>query len=136
MGLIWGVIGLLVGLVVGWGLLRPDPDPAEVLTEVRSNLASAAGTLEVVEIEYGESVEDGEIVASPEFEGARDALASSRSTYAEARPAVAAINEGTAAAIDDGYDAVEDSIESRADEAEVSTLITELRASLSGALGG
>src|SRR5687768_16798940 len=80
-----GLIGLLLGLLLGWGLLRPEPDPADVLGDLRATLISAAGTLEVVAIEYAESVEDGEVVAEPEYRGARDALASSRQTYEEVR---------------------------------------------------
>lgn len=133
-GLTWGLVGLLLGLLVGWGLLRPDPDPAEVLGEVRASLASAAATLEVVGIEYAESVEDGEVVASPEFRGAGDALASSRSSYAEARPAVAAINAETASAIDAAYDELEDDMDAGVDEEEVSATVEELREMLTGAL--
>jgi hypothetical protein len=134
--LLWGGVGLLVGLLVGWGLLRPEPDPAEVLSEVRSSLASASATLEVVQIEYAESVEDGEIVARAEFEGARDALASSRASYSEARSAVAAVESQTASAIDSAYEGVERAMAARGDERDVSEMIAELRQMLDEALGG
>jgi hypothetical protein len=131
-----GLLGLGIGLLVGWGLLRPEPDPAEVLGEVRADLASAAATLEVVEIEYTESVEDGRVVAPPEYEGARDALASSRARYEEARPGVAAISTQTASAIDDAYDRLAAVVDARAPAEEISTSVRELRDMLGEALGG
>lgn len=130
-----GVLGLGIGLLIGWGLLRPDPDPAEVLGDVRADLASAAATLEVVEIEYAESVEDGRVVASPEYQGARDALASSRARYEEARAGVAAVSSETASAIDDAYDRLTAAMDARAPADEISTAVRELREMLSGALG-
>jgi hypothetical protein len=130
------LLGLAAGLLIGWGLLRPDPDPAEVLGEVRAALASAAATLEVVEVEYAESIEDGRVVASPEYEGARDALASSRTLYEEARPAVAAISPDTVAAIDDAYDRLTGAVDARAPEEDVAASAHEIREMLTGALGG
>jgi hypothetical protein len=135
-GVTTGLIGLLLGLLIGWGLLRPEPDPAEVVGTIRSGLVSAAGTLEVVGIEYAESVEDGKVVAEPEYEGARSALASSRERYLEARPGVTAISPDTASSIDRAYDDLERSIERRAPEEEVTELTESLAAMLTQALGG
>jgi hypothetical protein len=131
-----GLLGLAAGLLIGWGLLRPDPHPGEVLGEVRAALASAAATLEVVEVEYAESVEDGRVEASPEYEGARDALASSRTRYGEARSGVAAISPATATAIDDAYDRLAGAVDARAPEEDVAASVRELREMLIGALGG
>ncbi len=133
---ITGVVGLLVGLLVGWGVLRPEPNPAEVMGDVRATLRSAAGTLEIVEIEYAESVEDGEIVSSPEFEGARDALDSSRQRYLEVREAVAALSPNTASEIDDAFDRLEGLVKRRAPSEDVADLARELADMLTGALGG
>lgn len=127
--------GLLVGLLVGWGLLRPGPDPVGAIEEVRSALLQAAGTLEVVEIEYAESVEDGSVIASPEYEGARDALASSREQYDEVGEAVAAISPDAASAIDDAYAELERAVSDLAPPEEVSARVEELREMLTGALG-
>lgn len=131
-----GALGLLVGLLVGWGLLRPDPDPAEVLEEVRGTLLQAAATLEVVEVEYTESVEDGAVVASPEFEGARAALASSRERYLEVREAVATVAPRVAAEIDGAYADLERLVADRAPADEVGRLVEDLRDLLMEALGG
>src|ERR671918_2632349 len=135
-GVTKGLIGLLFGLLIGWGLLRPEPDPAEVVGTIRSGLVSAAGTLEVVGIEYAESVEDGNVVAEPEYEGARSALVSSQARYLEARPGVTAISPDTASSIDRAYEDLERSIERRAPEAEVTQLTESLAQMLTEALGG
>ncbi len=129
-----GIVGVILGLLVGWGL-RPDPDPAEVLGEIRATLASAAGTLEVVEVEYTESVRDGQVVATPEFQGARAALTSSRERYLEAREAVATVAQDAASAIDRSYGELERLVERRAPPSEVSDLVRSLRGMLLQALG-
>lgn len=129
------VLGLLIGLAIGWAL-RSDPDPVEAIADVRSSLVQAAGTLEVVEIEYDEAVADGEVVARPELEGARAALASSRERYREVGDAVAAISSETASAIGDGYEDLERSIADLAPPEEVAARSADLRERLLGALGG
>lgn len=131
-----GLAGLLLGVLLGWGLLRPAPDPVAAIEELRTALVQAAGSLEIVEIEYSESVEGGEIVARPEYEGARDALASSRDRYAEVRDAVEAISPDLAAEIDRGYAELERLVGQPAPPEDVSALTEELRGALTGALGG
>jgi hypothetical protein len=129
-----GVVGFLLGLLVGWGL-GPDPDPAEVLGEVEAALWGAEGSLEVVEVEYGESVTDGEVVATPEYEGARAALASSRNRYLEVRQAVASVAPNNAAEIDRAYDELKRLVDERAPTEQVASLVTDLAGMLTGALG-
>ena len=131
-----GVAGLIIGLLVGWGILRPEPEPAEAVRQVRASLVSAAGTLEVVEVEYVESVRGGRIVATPEFQGARAALRSSRERYLEAREAVAATAPDAASAIDAAYEELERLVERRAPPREVSERTRTLRGMLLDALGG
>ncbi len=136
LALLTGAVGLFVGVLVGWGLLRPEPDPGEVLGDVRRTLASAAATLEVVEVEYAESVRNGRIVASPEYQGARDALASSRARYLEAREAVAAVAPNAASAIDASYGQLQRLIERRTAVENVSRVAGDLRQMLTRVIGG
>ena len=131
-----GIGGLIVGLLVGWGVLRPDPDPVQAIRQVRASLASAAGTLEVVEVEYAESVRDGQIVATPEFQGARAALTSSRERYLEVRGGVAAVSQDAASSIDAAYAELQRLFERRAPATEVSNLAGNLRQMLTRALDG
>lgn len=130
-----GVVGVLVGLLMGWGL-RPDPDPVEALGEVQAALRGAAGSLEVVQVEYEESVEDGQVVATPEYQGARAALASSRRRYLEVREVVASVAPDTAAEIDGAYDELDGLVDARAPTEEVGAATGELADMLTGALGG
>ncbi|MDP8957476.1 MAG: hypothetical protein M3N24_11075 [Actinomycetota bacterium] len=131
-----GIAGLIVGLLVGWGILRSEPEPAEVIRQVRASLSSAAATLEVVEVEYAESVRDGRIVATPEFQGARAALTSSRERYLEAREAVATVAPNAASAIDAAYQELQRLVERRAPRNDVSDLADDLRRMLNEALAG
>lgn len=129
------VAGLLVGLLVGWGLLRPEPDPAEALQTVRTEVVGAAGSLEVFAIEYAEAVENAQVVAPRELEGARAALASSRERYEAVAGAVTVIAPDAAAAITQTYDELERLSEQRAPEEDVAALADELDELLKGVIG-
>lgn len=132
-----GVAALVAGLLAGyavWG--RREPDAAEAVRRVRAGLRVAAGTLEVAGIEYGESVEDGRVVRSPEYRGAVDALARSRTRYAEVAPAFRLIDPDGARRAEELYAQLEDLVEDRAAEDEVRAVIEELGALLGGEAEG
>ena len=128
-----GLVGLLVGLLVGYAL-RSGPDPAGAIEETRTALLGAAATLEIVGVEYAESVEGGRIVAGSEHEAALDALASSRERYAEAAGVVAVVSPASARAIEDGYERLERMIRDLADEEDVRTAAESLGDTLASAL--
>jgi hypothetical protein len=131
------LLGAVAGLILGWAIWgRTEPDPVDAAMEIRGSLASAAGTLEVVEVEYSESVEDGDVVSTPEYEGARDALARSRSRYREVAAAVNVLAPESARRIDELYAELERSVGGPSPEEDVSELVTELRSALDGAFGG
>jgi hypothetical protein len=131
------ILGAVAGLILGWAIWgRAEPDPVEAAMEIRSSLASAAGTLEVVEVEYSESVEDGDVVSTPEYEGARDALARSRARYREVAAAVSALTPEGARRIEELYAELERSVDGPVPEEAVSELVTELREALDGVFGG
>lgn len=78
--------GFLIGGLIVWALLpEGEPSPAERTASVRSELIAAEGALEIVAIEYAESVRDGAIVAQAEYDGAKAALARSRARYEAVR---------------------------------------------------
>lgn len=119
--IVGGVVGLVIGLAMGG-----QTDPAVIAQEARTALISSAGTLEVVAIEYAEAVEDGEIVARPEYDGSVDALASSRSTYEEYAPAVEVLSPDLAAGIEAGFEEIADLMAASAPEEEVARRLDEL----------
>ena len=82
--------------------------------------------LEVVEIEYEESVEEGRVISDPEYAGARDALARSRSSYEEVRAAVAAFDPARTDSLDGAYDELDSMVRQRADPSEVAAAVDEL----------
>lgn len=121
-----------MGLVTGLALGADDADPTEAAHAIRAELIAAAGSLEVVAIEYEESVADGEIVAEAEYEGALGALASSRERYDLVRPALVSLLPAHVEPIDALYDDVERSMSARADATEVADTIEQLIALLEG----
>ena len=105
--------GLLIGGLIVW-LLAPEgePPPAERAARARSELVAAEAALEIVAIEYSESVQDGEVVAQAEYEGALAALDRSRSRYESVRDMVAEAG-GPTTEIDASYDQVASLMERR-----------------------
>src|SRR5918992_4350436 len=98
------VAGLVCGLLIGLAIGSKDPDPLEAAEEIRATLLSASGSLEVAAIEYEEAVGAEGVESEAEYEGARDALASSRAGYGEVRPALEALAPAIAESLDELYD--------------------------------
>ncbi len=134
--LVAGVVGLAIGL--GAGLLIPSggSDPVEVLRVVKQDLAGAASVLEVLQVEYRESVHDGDVVSEAEYRGSLDALARSRARFAEVRSTVEAINPDVATRAERAYADLEDLMREHADADDVSDAASELADLLTGVIGG
>jgi hypothetical protein len=127
-----GAVGVVVGVVAGILVSRSDPDPLEAARVVQAELDRAASSLDVVGIEYDESVDAGAVVSDAEYRGTQDALESSRSRFDNVRPALEVLALDRADTIDDAYAALERSIEARADPAQVTEEIESLAALLRG----
>ena len=129
------VVGGLIGLLGGF-LLRSDPAPEEVAAEVETELAAAAGSLEVVAIEYEESVVDGAVAKDAEYRGARAALDSSRARYDEVAGAVEALAPDRAAAIAAAYEDADAQMHDLVAADELMATLTELEELLRGGSSG
>jgi len=123
--------GLILGALVAF-LLQGDPDPAAIAADVDAELAAAAASLEVVAVEYEESVEEGEVVQEAEFRGAESALASSRTRYEAVAAAVETLAPERAAAIDGAYVDAEGLMNERASAEELSDVLADLEELLRG----
>jgi hypothetical protein len=131
------IVGLLIGVFIGWiAFGRAEPDPEEALERVRVALTDAATTLEIVAIEYAESVEGSEVVNEAEYEGALDALARSRARYQEFRSALTMVDQASTEQVDEGYDELGRLMEEPAGPAEVTATSEELASLLEGLVGG
>ena len=127
-----GIAGLVTGLGAGMALGSSDPDPAAAASILKTNLVSAAGSLEVAAIEYTEAVSGGRVVSEAEYSGALDALRSSRSKYSAVRSALSSLFPRQVESIDSLYDEAEDLMSARADATEVATLLEDLQLVLKG----
>ena len=115
-------MGIGIGALIG----GEEFDPADAGAQVRSELVSAAGSLEVAAVEYEESVSDGEITRRPEYEGALDALASSEDRYGDVAPALETLAPERADAISSAYDTCGDLMADLADPNEVGACLIDL----------
>jgi hypothetical protein len=118
-------MGLLIGLGAGI-LLRPDPDPVAAVRDLSADLDGAAGLLEVAQVEYEESVSGSRVTSPREYRGARAALSRSRNRFGDARPALEALSDPAAEAIDAGYDRTQALMEEPAPPARVAAALRRL----------
>lgn len=124
--LIAAAIGLLVGIVTGLVLGNDEPDPVESVREISVTLTEASSVLEIVEIEYEEALEDGTGEGDAEYEGALDALARSRTSWTEVRPAVELLAPETASEVDALYGDLDQAMTDEALPEEINELTGEL----------
>lgn len=127
-----GLACFLIGMGIGIAIGNREPAPAEVAANLQADLVSAAGSLEVAEIEYTESVSDGEITRQAEYDGALGAIDSSRAIYEEVAPALDALAPTRSQDIAGLYEECSDAMRARADTDEVTTCLTELSDLLKG----
>jgi hypothetical protein len=115
--------GLVVGVAGGWLIAaRSEPDTTEAARSIRSSLDRAAGSLEIVGIEYREAVRGREVVARAEYEGARDAALRARSLFAEIRQPLAVLDAEAAAEITADLNGLVEAVESTAEENDVAQM--------------
>jgi hypothetical protein len=132
LAIVAGLVSLLIGFGIGLGVGSRDPDPTEVASDLRADLVAAAGSLEVAEIEYTESVADGEITRQAEYEGALGAIESSEARYRQVAPALEALVPSRSDEIDALFDECGRAMRERVDPAEVTECLGELRDLLKG----
>lgn len=130
-----GVIGLLLGIGLGFLLASEDPDPAEGVRLVQQELTAAAAGLEVAGIEYTEAVDDGEVLTDAEYQGSLDALGSSRDRFEAVEDALATLAPDAADEISEGFDEAESAMEERADAEQVQAILAGLTRLLKGETG-
>jgi hypothetical protein len=97
---------LLVGGGVGFAIGRstaPERSLAELAADVRQQVRPAQSALELVTIEYPQSVEDGKIVAETEYAAARAQAQTAADTVAGARADLVALNPS---AVEDASEAI------------------------------
>jgi hypothetical protein len=118
-----GIAGVIIGGVAGWLIgASSGADPRAAMQMIRSSLTDVAGALEVVEIEYSEAVEDDDVVAETEYEGARAAAERARDLYDEVRAPLAVIASEEASEIASSLDDLIAGIDDIAHESEVGEL--------------
>lgn len=128
-----GVLGLLIGLGIGFVLGGEEPDADEGVRLVQQELIAAAAALEVAGIEYAESVDDGRVVTEAEYNGALDALESSRERFETVKDALALLSPRQAEEIATAYEEATSAMEATESEQDVQELLDGLDELLTGA---
>ena len=127
-----GITTLVIGVGIGLSIGTRDPSPSEISEMLKSDLISAAGSLEVAEVEYRESVAAGEVTNETEYEGALAALESSRERFESLEPALESLFPSRSEDIAAEYDGCDSAMRSRAPASDVATCLEELRDLLQG----
>jgi hypothetical protein len=127
-----GIVCLLIGTGIGFAFGGREPDPRELAGDLRADLVASAGSLEVAEIEYSESVSGGEITRQAEYDGALGAIESSEARYQEVAPAIESVVPTRSEEIGALYDDCASAMRERVDPPEVTQCLVELRDLLKG----
>jgi hypothetical protein len=127
-GLVCTLIGFGIGLAVG----GRDPSPVALAEDLHSDLVAAAGSLEVAEIEYSESVSNGAVTRQAEYDGALAAIESSESRYQEVEPALQSLDPSRADEISGLYDECSSAMQETAEPTDVTECLKVLRDLLKG----
>jgi hypothetical protein len=113
---------LLVGGVSGFAIGRstaPEPTLVELAADVRERIRPAQSALELVTIEYPQSVANGRVVAETEYAAARAQAHAAADTIAAARVDLAAINPSAVEKAGDAIAEVSELMSRHADPAVV-----------------
>ena len=130
-----GVAALLVGIGIGLLLGTEEPDAAEGVRLVQQELTAAAAGLEVAGIEYAEAVDDGEVVNETEYQGALDALDSSRVRFESVQRPLETLAPSLSDEIATAYNDAQEAMESNAATKDVQAILDELAELLKGDAG-
>lgn len=127
-----GIAAFLLGIGIGLLLGKEEPNAAEGIRLVQQEMTSAAAGLEVAGIEYSEAVDDTGVVSDAEYQGALDALESSRTRYETVHDALATLSPDLAGDISIGYEEAAAAMQDEAPPDEVDALLDELSSQLKG----
>lgn len=119
-------IVLVALLVAGWLRTRA---PSATSADVAATASQIAAELDVLAISLytEETIQDGQVVQASEYEAARNAVARARANWERIRGTV---SPDERAAIDDLFDQLARSVDSRAPAAEVQAIVAELQTRL------
>ena len=127
-----GLVCLVVGIGIGFAIGDRDPSPVAVAEDLRSDLVAAAGSLEVAEIEYTESVSNGDVTKQAEYDGALAAVASSESQYRAVAPVLESLVPSRADEISAHYDECSAAMREMSEATSVARCLGDLRDLLKG----
>jgi hypothetical protein len=122
----------VIGFGIGLAVSGREMSPAAVAEDFRSDLVAVAGSLEVAEIEYSESVSNGTVTRQAEYDGALAALESSESRYQDVEPALQSLDPFRADEISGLYDECSSAMHEKAEPTDVTECLKELRDLLRG----
>jgi hypothetical protein len=121
------VIAAVVALVAGGG---GPPSHAERAAGARAAAAQALDGLELVQIEYGQAVTGGRVVAPTEYEAARADVQRARRALARHRADVEAVHPGAFARADGALGAVAAAVGRKASAGELRQAVARGRAAI------
>jgi hypothetical protein len=128
--LLFSVLGLLGGLVIGLVIAGGDPDPVDSVRTLDRQLDETAASLDVLVI-HGEV----ETTSADDPRVASDALRRVKQRFAELRPAVQALDPDDVEDVDEQIASLEELIRDRADADEIADSARELADLLRSIIG-
>jgi hypothetical protein len=115
------LVGCLIGFLIGRGSVD-DPSLSQLVSDTRAELAPVAAGLELVPVEYGNSVRGGRVVEPTEYEASRAAAARAEQSLTAAGKDLRAIDPVGYAAAFGSVRSLSEAIDSRMSGAKVDSL--------------
>lgn len=133
------VVGLAVGLLIGFGAGRASTDSSPSLERAVADLGQrarkATDALELLTIEYRQAVSDGRVVAATEYAAAQRDVETARDRVAELRPDLDALAPADARRATEQLDALTALVRRRAPAAAVERQAADVSETLVRATG-
>ena len=133
------VAGLLVGALAGFLLGKgsaDEPSISELVADARVELAPVAAGLELVPVEYGNSVRSGRVVEPTEYEASQAAVARAEQALTAAGEDLRTIDPVGYAAAVESMKLLSSAVEARVAAARVDSLARQASARVETLAGG
>lgn len=119
LALICLALGFVVGFLIGKKSGEGQQSLSEAVAQLQQDLAPVLDGLELVTIEYPQSVKDGRIIAATEYKATQENINRTLDQYGKLHPELAAISPSEAASAQSALKDVERLVQDRAPASKV-----------------
>lgn len=117
------ILGLAIAAVIASIYYATRPQPEEVIAERSGDLL---GALELLSIEYGEAVQNGEVVKESEYKGAREVMDRAMELFREMKPYAMKIDPKLAEEIEKDMERLKEMVHKKSSPEDIAGLTEQI----------